>query len=113
MNVAVIRPHRMLQDRMQQALHVAAACKLYAEDHGGTYPKDLSELVPQYLNNASSLTFRSRDGQRTLKCAYLGAGKRMASDAVLLRIEAEESGGPEVIVQGGLNGVIQKAPEDQ
>jgi len=112
LNVAVIQPHFILKSRLRQALSVAFACRVYADDHGGSYPGELPDLFPNYVSDERVLTFRSGDGQRILKCDYRGGGKRLTPDALLLRIEAEKSGGSEVIVQASLNGLIQKAPEE-
>jgi len=36
---------------LSQGKQIVLACKLYALDHGGAYPKDLEELVPNYVTN--------------------------------------------------------------
>lgn len=107
----VIIPRGALNRRLHQAMSIGVACKLYASDHEGNYPDHLQDLVPDYVNDARVLSFRSIDDQRELESKYFGGSERSAPDVPLLRVGPEKPGGAVVVVYAGLYGAVRKASE--
>ena len=63
-----------LTNSLSHAKQIGTACQIYATDHHGSFPKDLNELIPDYLPDRGifSSPFAPNPGQ--LDYEYFGAG---------------------------------------
>ena len=105
--VSVIRPRAVLRDGLHRAKSIGLACKLYAGDHGGSYPSSLQQLVPSYIPDAQFIAIPSRDGSRQLDFEYFGGTDTAPPESVLIRIPPEQPDGSAVIGYSDMSGTIQ------
>src|SRR5205814_58866 len=104
----ILRPRRVISDRLHRAKTIALACKLYAADHGGRFPDRVEDLLPAYIPDRKWLTFPSADGKRQLSYEYFGGHDTDPPDAVLIRVAPERPGGSSIVVRADQSGAIEK-----
>ena len=68
---------------------IAAACKRYATDHQGRFPQTLEQLVPQYIEDKSILTYPVPNGAMSVGYEYFDGAATDPPTKVLLISRAE------------------------
>ena len=68
---------------------IAAACKRYATDHQGRFPQTLEQLVPQYIEDKSILTYPTPNGAMSVGYEYFDGAATDPPTKVLLISRAE------------------------
>jgi hypothetical protein len=86
---------------------IALACKLYASDHGGSYPVKLEELIPTYLQDASIFISPLSAKKEAIGYDYYSGLDSDPPDKILLRSKDTTPDGKRVIVHSDCSGVIE------
>jgi len=90
---------------LKNAKQIHTSCKLYAIDYSGHFPKDLNELVPDYLPD-----WRKYVAPNVIDYDYFGAGATENDDPnkILLRAHYKSPDGRFVVVQIGGRASIER-----
>jgi hypothetical protein len=107
--------------RMTQELSslkmIGAGVRLYSIDHGGRFPQELNELVPDYLDEHRSLFTRARDGEAPQPMLYFPGYTATDNPKVVIlaspRPFESSSGGKRVVVHLDISGTFIKESEFQ
>jgi hypothetical protein len=108
MFVSYLRPRMVLTDRIHRAGTIGLACKLYATDHGGSYPTRLRDIVPKYLPDERYLRIPSSDGSGFLNYEYSGGRDTDPPDKVLIRILPEPPDNRSVVVHSDMRHGLER-----
>jgi hypothetical protein len=65
-----------LTKSLSNAKQIGLACKLYAVDHHSAFPKDLNELVPEYIRDPSVFSSPLAPKRGQIDYDYFGAGSK-------------------------------------
>ena len=74
---------------LNQAKSIAHECFLYAADHGGRFPMDLDELVPDYAPDRPSLADPKDPQKSEIGYFYYGGGHTTHDSGLLLASKAQ------------------------
>ncbi len=91
---------------MANAKQIALGCKLYASDHGGSYPVKLEELVPRYLPDASDF-ISPLSPKEAIGYDYYSGLDSDPPDKILLRSKDLTPDGKRVIVRSDCSGTFE------
>lgn len=90
---------------------VGMACKLYALDHDGKFPKTLEELVPKYLSDETVLTGLKDPTGRAGGLEYFGGSESDPKDKILAATTPRKPGQRRLILHAD-NSVTTEKPEN-
>ena len=97
---------------LSQAKMIGTACRLYAVDNKGAYPKTLEELVPDYLPDAASLVCPISGPSVPVGYEYYGGMDNDPPDKVLLVSKALSKGKRRIVIYGDTSGrVVNDMPQ--
>ncbi|CEK12496.1 hypothetical protein [Chthonomonas calidirosea] len=69
----------------QKLLEIRTGLQLYAKDHGGKFPPNLQVLVPNYLPDTTSFTYRPSDNDPPRTVFYKPPAPNAPGDTVVAR----------------------------
>jgi len=94
---------------LQEARKIVVACVAYSNDHGGKYPKELEELVPEYLQDRSRLFDPGQKGSQEIGYLYFGTGRMQSDPSNEILLESKASYGRNRVV-GYMDGSAKLIP---
>jgi len=90
---------------IMQAKQIGVACRLYATDHAGKFPKTLEELVPKYLPNQQLFICPLSGPGVPMGYQYFGGTDR---DKILLMSVFQDPTGKRVVVHSDCSAMFQQ-----
>ncbi len=94
---------------LSNAKQIATACKLYAIDHQGAYPKTVDELVPDYLPNRETFASPLSPGEE-IAYYYFGGKDTDPAEKILLMSKFQDKRGKRIIIRSDTSGRIELPP---
>jgi hypothetical protein len=94
---------------LSQGRQIVTACKLYAIDHQGAYPKNLDELVPNYVPNRS-LFVCPLSPTLPIGYDYYGGKDQDPPDRVVLMSKFVDRHGKRIVVLSDSSAAIRIPP---
>jgi hypothetical protein len=95
---------------LSNAKQIGTACKIYAMDHKGAFPKTLEELVPDYLPDRSVFICPLSGPSVPIGYDYFGGKDTDPATNVLLASKAVSKTRRRVVVYVDTSGVVEKSP---
>lgn len=83
---------------LAQGKQIGLACKLYATDHDGDFPKTLDELVPTYLSDEKLFVCPLDSTDSAMGYEYFGGNENDGPRKMLLRSKAATADGKRVVI---------------
>ena len=86
------------RDTIVKAKQIGLACKMYAEDNDGNFPKNLDQLVPAYLQDRQLFVCPLDDARAPMGYEYFGGTENDDPNKVLLQSKATTPDGRRMVV---------------
>lgn len=95
---------------LSNAKQIGLACKLYAQDHHGDFPKALDELVPDYLPDRSAFICPLSGPSVPIGYLYFGGKETDPEKNILLASKILIKGKRRVVIYVDCSGEVTKSP---
>ncbi len=103
-----VQVHAKQTQSFAHAKDIALACRLYAEEHDGSFPKTLEELVPEFLPSRDIFICPLTGPAESMGYIYFGGKTTDPGENVLLVSKGADRRGKRIVVHVDGSGVIEK-----